>query len=181
MKFKDKSKLFQKNFTKQIPKDLAKKIPVLESAVNAYEETEKQIETAKMNEKLSSIHSKVDEISKNIQSYTEFNQIRKKLEEKIKKHKELFRSEKDVLDALEMLFDKVWYDRHQMLKKMQKEGKKVFDPEIWKGALKAEKSVLKKYGKKELGPWSDFEWGMINGKLSALRWILKEEWDMLDT
>jgi len=32
-----------------------------------------------------------------------------------------------------------------------------------------------------LGPWTDFEWGMINGKLSAIRWVFGDEWDMLDT
>jgi len=46
---------------------------------------------------------------------------------------------------------------------------------------KAARNVERRYGKKNLGPWDDFEWGMINGKLSALRWILGDEWDMLDT
>lgn len=55
------------------------------------------------------------------------------------------------------------------------------DPEIWKRANKAARAIERKYGVENLGPWSDFEWGMINGKLSALRWILGEEWDCLDT
>jgi hypothetical protein len=41
--------------------------------------------------------------------------------------------------------------------------------------------VEAKLGRDNLGPYDDFEWGRINCKLSALRWVLGDEWDMLDT
>jgi hypothetical protein len=59
-------------------------------------------------------------------------------------------------------------------------GKLVVD-EVWAGALRAARRVEKKYGKENLGPYSKFEWGMINGKLSALRWVFGDDWDILDT
>lgn len=40
-------------------------------------------------------------------------------------------------------------------------------------------SLEQRYG--DAGPYTDFEWGMVNGKLSALRWVLGSEWDFLDT
>ena len=52
---------------------------------------------------------------------------------------------------------------------------------VLKLAIKVARRVERNYGKENLGPWTDFEWGMINGKLSALRWVLGDEWDMLDT
>ena len=52
---------------------------------------------------------------------------------------------------------------------------------VWKSARAAAKRTEKEVGLDNLGPWDDFEWGMINGKLSALRWVLGDEWDMLDT
>lgn len=44
----------------------------------------------------------------------------------------------------------------------------------------ARHKVEERYGVYNLGPYSDFEWGMIDGKLSALRWVLGDEWDFLD-
>jgi hypothetical protein len=45
---------------------------------------------------------------------------------------------------------------------------------IWEAAEKSARRVEAKYGLEELGPWTDFEWGVINGKLSALRWVPRQ-------
>jgi hypothetical protein len=103
----------------------------------------------------------------------------------------------EILEAEDLLFHQVWYNRHWNRRIDIEEGKiKIVEKEtypglpgapetiqrnVWKGALKSARSVERRYGKKNLGPWDDFEWGMINGKLSALRWVLGDEWDMLDT
>lgn len=103
----------------------------------------------------------------------------------------------EILEAEDLLFHQVWYNRHWNMRIGIKEGRiKVVDKEAYprppgtpetiqrdvlKGALQAARRVERRYGKKNLGPWDDFEWGMINGKLSALRWVLGDEWDMLDT
>ncbi len=103
----------------------------------------------------------------------------------------------EILDAIDLLFHQVWYNRHMNTRyKIEKGKTKIVEKEtfpvkdhdkrpiqrnVWEGALKAAARVEKKYGLENLGPWDDFEWGMINGKLSALRWVLGDEWDMLDT
>lgn len=53
--------------------------------------------------------------------------------------------------------------------------------EIWRGALQAAKKAEMELGPDDIGPYSDFEWGMISGKLSALRWAMGDDWDNLDT
>jgi PIN domain len=107
------------------------------------------------------------------------------------------RRQTEILDAIDLLFNQVWYNRHMNTRYMIETGKtKIVEKEtfpvkdhtkrpiqrdIWEGALKAAAKVEKEHGPENLGPWDDFEWGMINGKLSALRWVLGDEWDMLDT
>jgi len=98
----------------------------------------------------------------------------------------------EILSAMDELFDKVWYNRHCnrvceiesgdisiVPDDTKGYGNNIIHEGIWKGALKAAKEVEKKYN--DTGPWTDFEWGMLNGKLSALRWVLGDDWDMLDT
>ncbi len=107
------------------------------------------------------------------------------------------RETREGLDAIDVLFDKVWYGRHGLLTDAVESGEtrvveredypagrydpKLITRDIWEGARKAARRVEKKYGVDNLGPWDDFEWGMLSGRLSALRWVLGDEWDMLDT
>ncbi|MNR48013.1 hypothetical protein D3C85_1671910 [compost metagenome] len=93
---------------------------------------------------------------------------------------------------MDELTDKIWYNRHcnrihdiaTGRVKLIPDGTERYSNDaihegIWAGALAAAAAVEAKY--EDTGPWYDFEWGMLNGKLSALRWVLGDEWDMLDT
>ena len=91
------------------------------------------------------------------------------------------RSIDEIVDAVGVFLDKIWFDRHLSLRYRIETGMETVDPEIWKGALNSAQRVIDKYGEENLGPYSDFEWGMLNGKFSALRWVLGDDWDMLDT
>ena len=104
----------------------------------------------------------------------------------------------ELLDAEQLLEKQVWYDRHCGLRSSVERGdikvvrrdrdsepathtSNVIFRDIWEGALAAASAAEADLGPDRLGPWTDFEWGMLNGKLSALRWVLGDDWDMLDT
>ncbi|SDX63190.1 hypothetical protein SAMN04515617_105154 [Collimonas sp. OK242] len=108
------------------------------------------------------------------------------------------RSLSEMLNAMDRLATQVWYNRHKYLAWQVEKGKhKIVSREewdkgklsgqthtvedIWEGALRGAKKAERTLGKGNYGPWTDFEWGMINGKLSALRWMLGEDWDELYT
>jgi hypothetical protein len=65
--------------------------------------------------------------------------------------------------------------------KIRIKNKQTLPADIFRGMMAARARVQAKFGVDNLGPYSDFEWGMINGKLSTLRWVLGDEWDFLDT
>jgi hypothetical protein len=95
----------------------------------------------------------------------------------------LRRNDKAILEAEGEFMGVIWYDRKLVLQERLKEGAETIDPQIHKGMLAAMRAVEKQYGKRKLRNYyhNDFEWGMLNGKLSALRWVLGDEWDNLDT
>ncbi|MER8883004.1 PIN domain-containing protein [Mesorhizobium sp. M0816] len=106
----------------------------------------------------------------------------------------------ELIEAARLLERQVWYNRHwglrtrvergdtKVVTKKQWEAAKPRDrnngvivDSIWEGALEAARKTEEEVGLENLGPWTDFEWGMVNGKLSAIRWVLGEDWDELYT
>jgi len=80
----------------------------------------------------------------------------------------------DLQKAENVLYEKVWFSRHQV-------AKQNYDADILRASEKYAAAIIVRQGHENLGPWTDFEWGMINGKLSAIRWTMGYEWDMLDS
>ncbi|HEI3973927.1 TPA: DUF4935 domain-containing protein, partial [Escherichia coli] len=84
----------------------------------------------------------------------------------------------EIMSAMDELFDKVWYNRHMNMMYhldngdievvpagTKRYGNDVIHEDILGQAEIAAQRVRDKY--EDTGPWSDFEWGMLNGKLSA--------------
>lgn len=126
------------------------------------------------------------------------NEVNSELVEEIEFEQDWFfesRSYSEIIEVDKELTEKIWYNRHKVRERLINEGeiqiidRKNYDEhdpnrtivkDIWEGALKSAKKIEEKYGIENLY-YDDFEWGMINGKLSALRWVLGEEWGSLYT
>ncbi len=81
------------------------------------------------------------------------------------------------------MFDRVWYHRSlQREYRLLNEGQDDEAERHFGIARAGRERVEAQYTEPgQLGPYTDFELGMLNGKLSALRWVLGAEWDFLDT
>ncbi|MDV6297339.1 PIN domain-containing protein [Rhodococcus aetherivorans] len=89
----------------------------------------------------------------------------------------------EIISAENDLFDRIWYHRSlQADIRWRRDGNAAKLKREQEIAGPARTRIEEKFeGKDMLGPYSDFELGMLNGKLSALRWVLGSEWDFLDT
>ena len=88
-----------------------------------------------------------------------------------------------IIEAQSELFDRLWYHRSLQLEyRVERSEGAEGVARLLKIAGEGRRRVEAKYTEPgQLGPYSDFELGMLNGKLSALRWVLGSEWDFLDT
>ena len=89
----------------------------------------------------------------------------------------------EIIEAEQQLFDRIWYHRslqHEYRLKAAGNDAEVENLLViaGPGRRRVEAAYLESG---QLGPYTDFELGMLNGKLSALRWVLGSEWDFLDT
>jgi hypothetical protein len=90
----------------------------------------------------------------------------------------------EALAARREFSSRVWYERKLVMLcepglDLEEEVRR--DPRRYPAILEAMREVENEYGDTRLGAKDDFDWGMINGKLSALRWVHGDQWDNLDT
>lgn len=89
----------------------------------------------------------------------------------------------EIVSSEQELFDRIWYHRslqHEYRLEAAGDAEELArDRAIAASGRARVEATFTQPGM--LGPYTDFELGMLNGKLSALRWVLGSEWDFLDT
>lgn len=89
----------------------------------------------------------------------------------------------EILAAEKEISDRIWYDRtmeHEV--ELSEAGDEAGLEHLHRVAGPAKHRVEATYSDPgQLGPYTDYGLGVLEGKMSALRWVLGSEWDFLDT
>lgn len=93
---------------------------------------------------------------------------------------ETLRRVSDILQAEAELTSRLWYGRKPAV---EDEIPDEWPEDIVEGMLTGKRRVEEQVGPEQLAKdvESDFNWGLLSGKVSAIRWVLGYEWDMLDS
>lgn len=100
---------------------------------------------------------------------------------------ELFEEEPPRLDQIQEaeqeMFDRIWYYRSlQREYRLEDAADSAGIDNLRSSGGPGREKVQATYPESgQLGPYTDFELGMLHGKLSTLRWVLASNWDFLGT
>jgi HNH endonuclease len=91
------------------------------------------------------------------------------------------RTEAEIVETLGKLFEQIWYYRNWYGRFCAEGYREKTDPVIWEQAAAAAAEIERRHGAEELGPWNHYEWGILNGQMIALQWVLGGDWDYYDS
>ena len=91
------------------------------------------------------------------------------------------RTEEEIGEYMDEAFDRVWLVRKQVLFEQMLCGQATINVNILKGCMESIDKVCEKYNIDFKEPVSDWHYGYWSGILAALRWVMGDEKDFLDT
>lgn len=91
----------------------------------------------------------------------------------------LRRNDNHILEEYSELQDRVWYVRKLIMFEKMESGEEERKPEhepFIEAAIKKMKKMEEEFGTENL-VYDDVEWGIVQGKMAALAWVLGSDWD----
>ena len=91
------------------------------------------------------------------------------------------RTDEEILEYMDEAFDRVWLVRKQNLFYKLMTGEEKISADVLEKCNKEIDKVCKKYNINFTEPVNDWDYGYWSGILAALRWVMGDEKDFLDT